>query len=143
MEKSLTRRRVYANAVATDVKDPYVERGRLFSQRLNTLMLRKGWSQAEMARQATLHLPPGVEINRQRISSYLLNGHLPNNVALHAIARALQVAPEDLVPQGQATFADAPFTMQSNGVTAHVVLNLTMTLADAMAVAAIVKKYAQ
>ena len=143
MSSTKMRKPVYNVPAKAPDADPYAERGRIFGQRLSALMLAKGWNQSDLSRQASLHMTDGQEINRQRVSSYISKGHLPNNIALHAIAKALGVQPEDLVPVDQAHFVNTPFSMTSNGVQARVKLDLTVSLEDAIAIAAIAKKYAQ
>ncbi|SEP26831.1 Helix-turn-helix [Rhodopseudomonas pseudopalustris] len=64
-----------------------------FARRLLTLMRRKGWRQAEFARQAGLA--------RNAISVYLRGSSLPNPESLQKLAKALGVKPEELLPNYQ------------------------------------------
>lgn len=67
-----------------------------FSRRVRELMLKKGWTQSELARRASVHMPSGG-IDRQLISAYLRGKHLPHQGRLEAVAKALEVDPFDLV----------------------------------------------
>lgn len=61
-----------------------------FGKRVYNLMLRKGWKQSELARQAGLP--------RDSISVYIRGKSLPTPGNLEALAKALGVAPNDLLP---------------------------------------------
>lgn len=74
------------------------ERLQAFAQRLNRLMTAKGWTGAELAREATKHSPRGVEIGRHLISAYTRAANEPTDVNLKAIATALGVKPDELLP---------------------------------------------
>ena len=70
-------------------------------------MIQLGWNQSELSRRATGHLPKpakgqvqGHSLGRDRISNYIRGKYLPRPDALAALAKALQCAPEDLVPVG-------------------------------------------
>jgi transcriptional regulator with XRE-family HTH domain len=68
-----------------------------FGRRLQYYMVKKGWIQSELARQAALHTKDGY-FGRDNVSNYI-NGHnLPGPVLLNALAKALEVAPTDLLP---------------------------------------------
>jgi transcriptional regulator with XRE-family HTH domain len=77
-----------------------------FARRLQDAMIRKGWSQSDLARFASLHVPkptPGQKrgnsgIQRHLISRYIGGSMLPNPVNLEALATALNVEPGDLMP---------------------------------------------
>jgi len=73
---------------------------KLFGQRLNRLMTERGWSGAELARRASLHLPAGKKpIGRDTIAWYVRGKRAPGPVFLKAVARALDIAPEMLLPR--------------------------------------------
>jgi transcriptional regulator with XRE-family HTH domain len=74
------------------------ERLKTFAQRLNRAMLEKGWTGAELAREATKHAPKGTELGRHLISAYSRAANEPTDINLKAIAAALGVKPEDLLP---------------------------------------------
>jgi len=77
-----------------------------FARRLQEAMIHKGWSQSDLARFASRHLPkpvPGQKrgnsgIRRDLISKYIGGVMLPNPVNLEALAKALDVEPGDLMP---------------------------------------------
>lgn len=61
-----------------------------FGKRLYNLMLRKGWHQSELARQA--------DLPRDSISVYIRGRSLPTPLNLRQLAAALDVTPEELLP---------------------------------------------
>jgi transcriptional regulator with XRE-family HTH domain len=63
-------------------------------------MIRKGWNQSELARQAALHTEGG-KFGRDVVSGYLRGRNLPGPSHLQALAMALSVAREDLLPHGR------------------------------------------
>lgn len=80
----------------------YVKRE--FAAKLAAFMLKKGWNQSELARQASKHLSDG-ELSRDNVSNYYRGKHLPNESRLLAIAKALGIDPEELLPPGAAPSA--------------------------------------
>lgn len=74
------------------------ERLKLFAQRLNKLMLQKGWTGAELAREASKHAPQRKELGRHLISSYLRGSSEPTGANLQYVAKALGVRTDDLLP---------------------------------------------
>jgi transcriptional regulator with XRE-family HTH domain len=73
------------------------ERLQAFAQRLNRAMLAKGWTGAELAREASKFAPRGVEIGRHLVSAYSRAANEPTEANLGYIAKALGVKPEDLL----------------------------------------------
>jgi len=69
-----------------------------FAQRLARHLADRGWSQSDLARAASKFLPKGEEFRRDNISVYLGKTALPRQKQLVAIAKALNVAPGDLLP---------------------------------------------
>ncbi len=61
-----------------------------FGKRLYNLMLRKGWHQSELARQSGLP--------RDSISVYIRGKSLPTPLSLKQLADALDITPEELLP---------------------------------------------
>lgn len=61
-----------------------------FGKRLYNLMLARGWHQSELSRQSGLP--------RDSISVYVRGRSLPTPTSLQALARALGIAPEELLP---------------------------------------------
>lgn len=62
-----------------------------FRRNLRQAMLRKGWYQSELARQAGL--------TRDQISTYCTGRGLPTNESLHKLAGALGVEASELLPE--------------------------------------------
>ena len=77
-----------------------------FARRLQDAMTDKAWSQSDLARFASGHLPKPARgqkrryngIGRHLISKYIGGVMLPNPVYLNALAKALDVEPGDLLP---------------------------------------------
>ena len=71
-----------------------------FAQRLQRLIINKGWNQSEVARRAQERMPAGsdIVIGRDHISHYVRGVALPRPPILKALASALGVQPEDLIP---------------------------------------------
>lgn len=61
-----------------------------FGKRLYTLMLAKGWNQSQLARYAG--------IGRDSVSQYMRGRSYPTPQSLHALAKALSIEPEKLLP---------------------------------------------
>jgi hypothetical protein len=107
-----------------------------FAKRLNQMLLRKGWSQADLTRAAQNHVPEGHEFKRHLPSVWLRGKHMPNGINLEILAKALGVTKEDLIPEGSATvvgLADraVQFTMSTNGY-ARIKLDMEMPAEIAM-----------
>lgn len=79
-----------------------------FASRLQKEMLRKGWSQSDLARAANKFMPNGKEFGRHLINYYLRLRGLPTPVYLKALADALGIEPESLLPP-QETWANREF----------------------------------
>lgn len=69
-----------------------------FAYRLQQALVKRGWNQSELARQATRFLPEGQEFKRDAVSTYIRGSSLPGPALLHAMARALRMDPEELLP---------------------------------------------
>lgn len=78
---------------------------REFARRLQAFMDDKGWNQAELARRTAEHCRTG-KFGRDNVSSYIRAISLPGPVYLKAIAKALGVEKEDLLPSGLARGVD-------------------------------------
>jgi transcriptional regulator with XRE-family HTH domain len=61
-----------------------------FGARVKLVMESKGWNQSELARRAGL--------NRDAVSTYIRGAVYPTELSLQALARALDVDPEELLP---------------------------------------------
>ncbi len=75
------------------------ERVKAFATRLTRLMAAKSWTGADLAREASKHMPRGKEMGRHLPSAYMRGLNYPNDVNLEAIAKALGVPKLDLVPE--------------------------------------------
>lgn len=73
-----------------------------FANRLHALRTAKGWSQSDLAREiwGEIELASGKRAakNRDRISSYEMGKGWPDPHNLKALAKALDVSPEELAP---------------------------------------------
>ncbi len=77
-----------------------------FGRRLQHQMVKKGWNQSELARQAGYHMPGKKRLGRDSVSNWVRGEEMPGPVRLHALCKALSVKPEDLVPAGAAMSVD-------------------------------------
>lgn len=74
-----------------------------FARRLSRILVDKGFSQADLAR-ACQKINPHIRIERDTISTYVRGIALPSPSRLVIIARALDVAPLDLLPDDIADY---------------------------------------
>ena len=81
-----------------------------FARRLQRLMLKRGWNQAELAKHAfgTITDRKGYETpqGKDSISGYLAGKRMPGPKKLALLARALDVEPEELLPNVIASAAE-------------------------------------
>jgi transcriptional regulator with XRE-family HTH domain len=73
-----------------------------FANRVYEAMLKKGWTQSQVARYANL--------NRDQISTYVRGKSLPSPQNLIKLSSALQVRPEELLPNYMADADDSTLT---------------------------------
>jgi transcriptional regulator with XRE-family HTH domain len=89
------------------------ERKRIFAKHLWDALTERGWNQSEFARQATLHMPidkktgKPKEFTRDQVSKYVRGKTLPYNESLHAMCKALNMEPSELIPGGGSPVAEA------------------------------------
>jgi transcriptional regulator with XRE-family HTH domain len=95
-----------------------------FARRLQAAMARKGWSQSELARRANALMPTpapgqkqGHDFRRDQVSHYVCGRHLPSPQSLAVLARALDIAPSELMPQGALAGDLPPQPSAANSVT--------------------------
>lgn len=69
-----------------------------FARRIQKLMAEKGWNQSELARAASKFMPDKKEMGRFSISNYVRGNTIPRPDHLIALAQALNVKPQDLLP---------------------------------------------
>lgn len=85
-----------------------------FGRRLQAELIRKGWNQSELARQAGLHMP-NKHFGRDLVSGYIRGKILPSPVHMHALCAALGKKPEDFLPPGATLPDNAPIKTQELG----------------------------
>jgi transcriptional regulator with XRE-family HTH domain len=61
-----------------------------FGRKVQTLMLKKGWNQSELARRA--------DMGRDNVSGYIRGKNTPNSKHLQRLSDALGVTPDELFP---------------------------------------------
>lgn len=71
---------------------------------LNELLLKKGWKQSDLAREAQHHMPKGKEFGRHLPSAYLTGKNMPSPMMLDAMAKAFGVQITDIVSESTAEF---------------------------------------
>lgn len=69
-----------------------------FGRRIQALMVKKNMNQSDLARAAAKFMP-NKKFNRDNISVYVRGKSFPGPVRLAAVAKALGVAPTDLMPE--------------------------------------------
>ena len=70
-----------------------------FAARLKDEIAKRNWNQSDLARNASKQLPSGEELSRDNISNYMRGRALPSPGFLLAIAKALGMTPEQLLPE--------------------------------------------
>jgi transcriptional regulator with XRE-family HTH domain len=86
-------------------RDPKQEVRNSFASRLTSARMRKGWNQSELARQAAIHTED-KNFGRALVSMYERARMFPNPFHLQALAKALQVQPDDLAPSAMPRLED-------------------------------------
>lgn len=69
-----------------------------FATRLLNAINKRGWSQSQLAREATLKSPNGAAISRDNVSTYVRASSLPSPAKVVALAAALGMDPNELLP---------------------------------------------
>ncbi len=69
-----------------------------FARRLQHELTVRGMNGSELSRRASAFMPEGKSVSRDNVSNYLRGLHLPGEVMLHAIAKALGVETNYLLP---------------------------------------------
>ena len=78
-----------------------------FAAKLQRALILKGWTQSELARRAADYdTRKGSKIGRDSISHYIRGMNVPSPLVLEAIAKALGMKPQDLLPETTATVAE-------------------------------------
>ena len=89
---------------------------KIFAERLNKLMLVRGWRQRDVVTRAQPHLPKGITFARHLVSSWLTGKHMPSRINLDILCKVFGTTPEELVPEGVANVVGrvaAPMQMSS------------------------------
>jgi transcriptional regulator with XRE-family HTH domain len=105
-ESQMVRRR-YINpppSGSTDTVDVAALK-REFAKRLQKLMTDKGWNQSDLARAAAKFMAY-KKFNRDNVSLYVRAQQLPGPVRLRAMAKALDIKEEQLLPPGAVASVD-------------------------------------
>lgn len=79
-----------------------------FANRLQKALIAKGINQSELARRASAQLPGKKTIGRDMVSHYIRGVALPRPAHLEALAKALGVKAEDLMPNAPSAADKAP-----------------------------------
>lgn len=116
---------------------------REMSKRILKARAKKGWNQSEFARNAALHMPD-KKFGRDSISKYEKGSNLPGPLHLLAMAQALGVEPDDLVPDSKAIALSTPvtgFELRTVGDgTMFIRMNQAVPTGDAMRILDIIEK---
>lgn len=83
-----------------------------FAARLQHFTAEKGFTQADLAREATKHMPKGKKVGRDNVSLYMRGIQMPGDAKLYAMAKALSIQPSELVPESAATEDSPPVAMK-------------------------------
>lgn len=86
-----------SDQVPDQLKPNYLDKQQ-FAARLDRARQAKNWSQSELAREATKMLSGGKPVSRDDISRYVNGLSFPGPAKLNAIAAALGMEPETLLP---------------------------------------------
>lgn len=103
----MTKRMFYnrgSSPVSPDAPTDAVKRE--FAKRLQAMLDRRGWNQAELARRAAFHMPNG-KFGRDNVSNYVRGVVLPTPTHLNAMALALGCDSQDLLPSRAVPSVDA------------------------------------
>lgn len=119
---------------------------RQLARNLQRALAERGWSGAELARRAQMYTPKG-SFGRDSVSKYLRERTLPNATHLSAMAQALGIEPDELLPNTMAVrLASRPAAEPSvsletakNG-TAHLRVNERVPIDVALEVVRLIRK---
>ena len=113
-----------------------------FAKNLKSLMIDRGLSQSELARQATVFLPKGASFGRDLISNYILGRNFASDIHLHAICKVLKVKPEEIDPSRGEGFGigEPPAEVRDTGNGAWLRVNQAVTWDQALKIMTILKE---
>ena len=80
-----------------------------FATRLRRLLKEKGWTQLKFVTLVQKEMPAHGRFERGLLSSYVAGHNLPRPIVFHAMCRALNVAPEMLLPPTKETDGYTPW----------------------------------
>jgi transcriptional regulator with XRE-family HTH domain len=116
-----------------------------FAKKLRKLMDDRGMSQSDLARAAQKYLPDGRLFRRDNISVYVNERALPRPKQLNAIAKALRVDPNDLLPETDRNGVSVPYSIQpvpGEPGQSHLLVNMKVPMRTAISILALLDKSA-
>lgn len=115
-----------------------------FGRRLQHFLTEKGWSQSDLARAATKHMPAKKPFRRDNVSNYIRGLQVPTPVRMNAMCMALGVSQFDLVPTGAVRSVDSnapPLEMRPvDGGNVFLRINQIMSQDMALKILALISK---
>lgn len=114
-----------------------------FARLLGKKMEDRGWNQSDLARAAEKFLPKGQKFRRDNIHVYLNQVALPRPKQLIAIAKALDMSPEELLPGVQHARTEPSYSMQpviGEPGKAHLRVTMKVPMRTALAVLSILEQ---
>lgn len=79
-----------------------------FGRKLQGMLVERGMTAAELSREVTRHLPAGKKMGRDVITRYTTGRSIPTPINLKAMARALNVDPNMMIPRDYASRPGEP-----------------------------------
>jgi transcriptional regulator with XRE-family HTH domain len=79
--------------------DPQLAVKKAFVRNLQRHLDKRGWTQAELARQITNKLPSGLSVHRSTVTTWTRLRSLPTPIHMKVLCELFGVEPEDLVPE--------------------------------------------
>lgn len=113
-----------------------------FAARLFAAMAEKGFNGAQLAKEAQKYMPKGQVFGRHLVSNYLRGAHLPTNVRLIALSKALGKKITELVPDDQVVYmggTGADIDLRVNKDRARLRIDRDMSTEAAMKIVAIIE----
>lgn len=114
-----------------------------FGRRLQDAMIKKGWNQSELARQAAKQMPD-KNFPRDNISNYIRGRTFPQPQHVEALCRTLGVKREDLIPPDAYASVDEgprPIVYQDLGNgKAHLLVDVEVSVAVALQIMGMLHK---
>jgi len=115
-----------------------------FARRLSNALAEAGLTQSDLARRATDHLPAGKKLGRDSISHYVNGLSFPSDARIRALAKALNIPAEELLPgKGIKTAADHSVTLaaqETENGKMYLRINRTVDYETGLKILALIKK---